>query len=139
MARKNKIFQIEKKFAKNKMRKMKNLAPEICRQRFLLEGFFEIAVDKKIIEKFFREIAAKLSLKIYSDPIIFSPGGAGKKENQGFDAFVPLVDSGISIYIWSDAKFLSLIIYTCKKFDEKIARDFTKKFFCCAKIESQSF
>jgi hypothetical protein len=36
--------------------------------------------------------------------IIFSPlTGMGKTENAGFDAFVPLIDSGISAYIWSNA------------------------------------
>ena len=66
---------------------------------------------------------------MYGKPIIFSPGGIGKEENQGYDAFVPLIDSGISIYVWSSARFLSAVIYTCKGFDEKTAMKVTKKFF----------
>lgn len=118
---------------------MKNLAPEIKRQRLLVEGFYEIKVDRKTIQRFFKEITKKLKLKVYGNPIIFSPGGKGKKENQGYDAFIPLVDSGISLYIWSNAKFLSLIIYTCKQFDEKKALSVTKKFFKTKKIASKSF
>lgn len=118
---------------------MKNIAPNIKRQRLLVEGYFTIAVDKIVIQEYFSTITRSLGLRTYGDPIIFSPGGEGKEENQGYDAFVPLIDSGISLYIWSGAKFFSVIIYTCKDFDEKIALDTTKEFFKAAKVVNQSF
>jgi S-adenosylmethionine decarboxylase len=119
---------------------MKNLAPNIKRQRLLIEGYYAIEVDKSIIEKYFNEITHHLNLKMYGDAIIYSPGkDNGKKENQGYDAFVPLIDSGISLYVWSYAKFISLIIYTCKDFDEKEAIEYTKKFWNLISNENQSF
>ena len=105
----------------------------------MLEGFYTITVDKSVIEKYFKGITECLNLRMYGEPIIFSPGGEGKEENQGYDAFVPLIDSGISVYVWSSAKFLSLIIYTCKDFDEKKAIEFTREFWNIAEIESRSF
>jgi len=64
----------------------------------------------------------------------------GKEENQGFDAFVPLIDSGISAYVWSAHKFFSILIYTCKGFDEKSAIAYTKDFFkVLSEMECQSF
>ncbi len=119
---------------------MKNLAPEITRQRLLVEGFHQLGiVDKKTICKFFEKIAKELKLRAYGKPTIFSPGGLGKSENQGYDAFVPLIDSGISLYVWGNAKFVSLIIYTCKNFDEKRAIAVTRDFFKIQKIAFQSF
>ena|SRR3989344_5217848 len=118
---------------------MEDIAPSVFRQRLLIEGFFTIEVDEEVIRQYFRKITAALKLKTYGDPIIFSPSGTGKEENQGYDAFVPLIDSGISIYIWSKAKFFSGIIYTCKGFDEKTAVAVTKKFFTMKKIVHQSF
>ena len=118
---------------------MENLAPNILRQRLLIEGFCTIDVDKSTIEDFFSEITGKLGLKAYGKPIIFSPGGEGKGINQGYDAFVPLVDSGISLYVWSNVKFISLVIYTCKSFDEKAAISVTKGFFKMKKVAFQSF
>ncbi len=118
---------------------MKNIAPNVFRQRLLIEGFYEIKVDKKTIQDFFQHITSKLNLKMYGKPIIFSPSGMGKEENQGYDAFVPLIDSGISLYVWSSSKFISLIIYTCKGFDEKKALEITKTFFKFNKTESASF
>ncbi|MFC1600346.1 S-adenosylmethionine decarboxylase [Patescibacteria group bacterium] len=118
---------------------MKNLAPDLKRQRLLIEGFYKIDVDKATIEDYFKKVTSELSLKMYGDPIIFSPGGEGKEENQGYDAFVPLIDSGISVYVWTNAKFLSLIIYTCKDFDEEIAAKVTKEYFEIDELETMSF
>ena len=118
---------------------MKNLAPNITRQRLLIEGFYNIDVDKAIIEDFFRTITSSLNLKAYGSPTIFSPGGEGKEINQGYDAFIPLIDSGISLYIWGNAKFVSLVIYTCKSFDEERALKTTKEFFKIKEIASESF
>lgn len=95
---------------------MKNLAPEIFRQRLIIEGYYSIHITKEILKEYLIDIAEHLDLRIYGDPIIFSPSsGMGKEENAGFDAFVPLIDSGISAYIWSNAKFFSIVVYTCKE------------------------
>lgn len=120
-------------------RNMKNLAPRLTRQRLLIEGFFTISVDKKSIKDYFEKITKALKLKMYGSPIIFSPGGIGKKENQGYDAFVPLIDSGIAVYIWSNAKFFSIVIYTCKIFNEKTAIATTKRFFKSKEIAHKKF
>lgn len=118
---------------------MKNLAPTLTRQRLLIEGFYKIDVDKKVIDDYFKKITESLNLRMYGEPIIFSPSGEGKEGNQGYDAFVPLIDSGISLYVWSNSKFLSIILFTCKRFDEEKALQTTKEFFKVDKIESQSF
>lgn len=108
---------------------MKNLAPQITCQRLLIEGYYTIEVDEKTITEYMHSIASQMELRTYGEPTIFSPGGEGKEENQGYDAFIPLIDSGISLYVWSAEKFLSAVIYTCKNFIEKKAYEFTKKFF----------
>jgi S-adenosylmethionine decarboxylase len=118
---------------------MRDLAPNLMRQRLLIEGFYKIDIDKKSIASYFKNITQSLKLRMYGDPIIFSPGGIGKKENQGYDAFVPLIDSGIALYIWSNAKFFSIVIYTCKRFNEKTAVAETKKFFKANKAVYQKF
>ena len=109
---------------------MKDIAPEITRQRLLIEGYYTIDVSRDTVNKYLLNIAAHLNLKTYGEPIVYSPeSGMGKEINQGFDAFIPLVDSGISLYVWTGARFFSIIIYSCKYFDEKAALDFTHDFF----------
>ena len=118
---------------------MKNLAPQIKRQRLLIEGYYTVDVDKKFIINYFQQITQALNLRMYGEPIIFSPAGEGKDVNQGYDAFVPLIDSGISVYVWSNEKFLSLIIYTCKSFDENLALEVTKVSWGLPEMASNSF
>lgn len=119
---------------------MKKLAPHIIRQRFLIEGFFSIEVTKEIIKKYLFEVAKNLDLRTYGEPTIYSPEGTGKGENQGFDAFIPLIDSGISLYIWTNERFMSVVFYTCKNFSEANALSFTKSFFSMTEeIETKSF
>ena len=120
---------------------LKNIAPEIFRQRLIIEGYYRIDVTREILKKYLVDLAGYLKLKIYGDPIIFSPStGMGKAENAGFDAFVPLIDSGISAYIWSNAKFFSIVVYTCKGFEERSAVEFTRNFFSVSgELVSSSF
>lgn len=118
---------------------MQRFASHVMRQRLLVEGFYSIKVTKSVIKRYFNEITKGLELKKYGEPIIFSPGSLGKKQNQGYDAFIPLIDSGISVYIWSNVKFFSTVIYTCKNFEGKTAIKITKKFFKSAKIHTHSF
>jgi hypothetical protein len=109
---------------------VKNLAPEIHRQRLLIEGYFTRAVDEATVRDYLLSLAAALDLRTYGEPVVFAPGsGMGKAENAGFDAFVPLIDSGISLYVWSGPRFLSVLLYTCKGFDEARAITFTRDYF----------
>jgi hypothetical protein len=107
-----------------------NIAPDIFRQRLLIEGFFRREIDADVVRDYLLGVAAHLGLRTYGDPVVFSPGtGAGRPENAGFDAFVPLIDSGISGYFWSGQKFLSVLLYTCKGFDQQAALDYTRTYF----------
>ncbi len=108
---------------------MENIAPGIFRQRLLIEGYYSVEVDKRTIESYLCGLAEHLNLRTYGEPIIYSPGGLGRDENQGFDAFVPLVDSGITVYIWSREKFFSVVIYSCKPFDVPSGVGYTREFF----------
>ena len=118
---------------------MKNLAPQIVRKRLLIEAKYLLSVDELAVKNYLLGLSESLGLRIYGDPIIHSPSGQGKKENQGYDAFVPLIDSGISLYIWTNAKFLSCVLYTCKDFSVEKAVEFTKEFFRASEIEFQEF
>jgi len=115
-------------------------APDVLRQRLLIEWHYRITkIDEAKIRDFFRFITTKLSLRVYGEPIIFSPGGDGKTDNQGYDAFIPLIDSGICLYVWTEKKFVSSIIYTCKNFDEKAALEGFKAFFDLGDHDVKSF
>lgn len=43
------------------------------------------------------DVASHLDLRTYGDAIVHASNGIGKDENDGFDALIPLIDSGISL------------------------------------------
>lgn len=118
---------------------MRDLAPEITRQRLLIEGRFTVPVDADVVSRYLTGIAAHLELRTYGQPIVHAPEGAGKPENEGYDAFIPLIDSGISIYVWSVKKFFATVLFTCKRFDTEKAVRFTRDFFEATAVDMLSF
>ena len=116
-----------------------NIAPEIFRKRLLVEGYFKVEVTEDILRGYFSRITSGLGLRTYGEPIIHRTNGAGKDVNEGFDGFVPLVDSGIYIGVWMNPKFLSTIIYTCGEFDEEKAVSLVEEIFELSDYQSAIF
>jgi hypothetical protein len=115
------------------------LAPEIVRQRLLIEGYYDAETDSTRIEAFLQGLAAHLGLRTYGRSAIFTPGGEGRQENQGYDAFLPLIDSGISLYIWTGPRFAAVVLFTCKVFDEEAAIAYTTRSFSMREFEAHAF
>jgi hypothetical protein len=118
---------------------MDDLAPDIVRQRLLIEGYYTIDVDRTTIERYFTALTDELELRTYGAPTIFAPSGEGRADNQGYDAFVPLIDSGVSLYVWSASRFLAVVIFTCKRFDAELAIRVTQEYFAMSRLVNQSF
>jgi len=118
---------------------VRNLAPDIVRQRILIEGYYTVTIDEDVIREFFAAITQRLDLRTYDVPVVFAPRGEGKDDNEGYDAFVPLIDSGISLYVWTGPRFLSIVVFTCKAFDADAAVEATGKFFAMTDIEHSAF
>ena len=118
---------------------MKDLAPEITRQRLLIEGHYSIEVTEERVREYLSGLAGHLDLRTYGEATVHSTGGAGRAENQGYDAFIPLIDSGISIYVWSESRFFASLLFTCKEFDNDRAVGFTREYFGAGEIVHSEF
>ncbi len=117
----------------------RRIAEDIVRQRLLMEGYYRIEVDEAAIEGYFSGLSGALDLQMYGKPTIFSTGGQGKEENRGYDAFVPLVDSGISVYVWTNKRFVSIVLYTCRSFVAERAVAFTRDYFGISEMVTREF
>lgn len=115
------------------------IAPEIFRKRLIVEGHFRVDVTGETLRAYFEHVTRGLDLRTYGDPIIHRTSGQGKPINEGFDGFVPLVDSGIYIAVWVEPRFLSTILYTCGDFDEDRAVGLVEDFFRLADYEAAIF
>jgi S-adenosylmethionine decarboxylase len=116
-----------------------NIAPDIFRKRLLIEGYFQSDMTESVLRDYFRHITSELGLRTYGDPIIHKTSGQGKDLNEGYDAFVPLIDSGIYIAAWIKPRFLSTILYTCGEFDEDRAVATVRDFFKLAEHQAAIF
>ena len=118
---------------------MKNIEPKVFRQRVLIEAKTGIEITKDTVKNYLQGLANYLNLRTYGGPIVYSTGGIGKEINQGFDGFVALIDSGISISVWAPVKFIAVLVHTCKKFEAEEAVKFTKGFFKATEIVYKEF
>ncbi|MHC1561803.1 S-adenosylmethionine decarboxylase [Actinomycetospora sp. C-140] len=118
---------------------MRDLAPDITRQRLLVEGFYTTPVDADDVRRFLLDLPAALDLRSYGEVTVHAPGGQGKDDNAGFDAFVPLIDSGISLYVWTARRFLALVVFTCTSFDAEVAVSFTRDRWGMTDVEHRAF
>lgn len=120
-------------------RALTGIAPDIFRKRLLIEGWFRAEVDEATLVDWFAHVTRELGLRTYGDPIIHKTSGQGKAVNEGYDGFVPLIDSGIYIAVWVKPKFLSTILYTCGEFDEDRAVELVREFFDVTEHEAAIF
>lgn len=118
---------------------MRDIAPDIMRKRLLVEAKYNVSVSEETVKNFLIQLPIALGLRIYGDPIVHCADNQGKIENSGYDAFIPLIDSGIYLGVWSRQKFLSSVIYTCKDFSTEKAIEFVKDFFQTSEIEYKEF
>lgn len=118
---------------------MRDLAPDIIRQRLLVEGFYTRPVDEDVVRRFLRDLPAALDLRAYGETVVHAPGGEASAGNEGLDAFVPLIDSGISLYVWTTRRFLAVVMFTCKGFDAERAVALTEDYFAMPEVEHREF
>jgi S-adenosylmethionine decarboxylase len=70
-------------------------------------------------------------------PTIFRTDRKLFPDKAGLSGWVPLVESSIVIHTLSGHNYISIDVYSCKKFDPKKVIAFTKKYFSPKKIEKQ--
>ncbi|KKS44471.1 MAG: hypothetical protein UV48_C0001G0015 [Candidatus Azambacteria bacterium GW2011_GWA2_42_9] len=117
---------------------MKNIEPRITRQRLVIEARYSAAINREKVKEYLLNLAAELKMTIHPDlkePIITSATGKSDPIHDGWEGAVFWVESGASIYVWERLNFLTVDIYTCKRFDNQKAIDFTAKFFETTEME----
>lgn len=60
---------------------MRDLAPNIYRQRLMIEGIYEIEVQVETVHQFFAVLLSGLGANASGDAIVNSSLGQGKPEN----------------------------------------------------------
>jgi len=94
--------------------KLRNLKPEIYRERVIVEGFYSLSsLDERWVDRFLRGLSKEMGMKIIAGPIIFSPDKFSDLHH-GVGGFVAWVASGVSFYSWGVHRFFTLDVYSCR-------------------------
>jgi S-adenosylmethionine decarboxylase len=102
-----------------------DLAPDICRQRLIIEGTLHNVFLPEDMTQYAKEISKVLNMEPITSPVL------NHEPKYGWCAFVHWKESGMHIYTWDNRlpKFFSVDIYTCKEFDPMDAVRYTEEFF----------
>ena len=104
---------------------MKDLAPDIVRQRMVIEGLLKDPFGPLGMVSYCNQVTKVLNMTSVTSPICnYDP-------EYGWCAYTHWKESGMHIYSWGSRKppFFSIDIYTCRAFEEEDVVKFTRDFF----------
>ena len=108
---------------------MKDLAPDIYRQRLVIEGIPLKPINDEDIKEYLSKLSDTLDMRTLLPPVTHL------SDKFGWAGWIHWESSGAHFYAWEQPRlFFSVDIYTCKKFDDQKAIDFTKQYFGATKV-----
>lgn len=113
---------------------MKDLAPEIYRQRAVIEGYPQKPLTDTEIKEYLKQLSDVLGMITLIEPVTH------RSELYGEAAWIHWETSGAHFYAWDVPRlFFSVDIYTCKEFILEAAVSFTQTYFNAAEVVSKEF
>lgn len=103
---------------------MQNLAPDLVRQRVIIEATTPQVIDEKQIAEYLVALSKELKMRPLSKPFTYPA------ENMGFGGWIHWITSGAHVYSYTtQPPLVTVDAYTCKPFSAEKAAEFTRKFF----------
>jgi S-adenosylmethionine decarboxylase len=113
---------------------MPDLAPDICRQRLVIEGTCDTPISETDIRDYLVGLSEVCAMHILLDPVTH------RSDRFGWAGWVHWEGSGAHVYAWDrPVLFFSVDVYTCKLFDVEHAVDYTDRFFSARRIVAKAF
>ena len=112
----------------------RDLAPEILRQRLVIEGVPARPVDDEQIRRYLSALSREVDMVQLLEPVTH------RSDLYGWAGWIHWETSGAHFYAWEQPRlFFSVDVYTCKAFDVDTAVAFTHDFFAAGTIVARSF
>ena len=113
---------------------MVDLAPEIYRQRLVIEGLVTAPISAQQIEDYLSELSGVLDMVTLLQPVTH------QSDTYGWAGWIHWETSGAHFYGWDQPRlFFSVDIYTCKAFSAERAVAFTRDFFDATEVVHREF
>jgi hypothetical protein len=111
-----------------------DLAPDIYRQRLVIEGLVEEPIDAEAICTYLSELSHVVDMITLIEPVTH------QSPTYGWAGWIHWETSGAHFYAWDQPRlFFSVDIYTCKQFSAETAVDFTERFFRALEVSYREF
>ena len=112
----------------------RDLAPEIVRQRLVIEGIPARPVDDGQIRAYLSALSREVDMVQLLEPVTH------RSDLFGWAGWIHWETSGAHFYAWEQPRlFFSVDLYTCKAFDPDVAVAFTADFFAARTVVAKSF
>jgi hypothetical protein len=112
----------------------RDLAPEILRQRLVIEGVPAAPIGAAQIGRYLSALSRVTDMVQLIEPVTHC------SDQYGWAGWVHWETSGAHFYAWEQPRlFFSVDVYTCKAFDVDTAVAFTRDFFSAAPVVAKSF
>lgn len=112
----------------------RDLAPEIVRQRLVIEGIPARPVGAAEIRAYLSGLSREVDMVQLIEPVTH------RSDLYGWAGWIHWETSGAHFYAWEQPRlFFSVDIYTCKAFDVETAVSFTRAFLDADTVVAKSF
>lgn len=113
---------------------MRDLAPEIYRQRLVVEGLVAAPIREGDIVVYLRELGSLTDMTVLAEPV------TSRSPLYGWAAWIHWETSGAHFYAWDVPRlFFSVDIYTCKAFEPDEVVAFTRRYFQASEVVAHGF
>jgi S-adenosylmethionine decarboxylase len=112
----------------------RDLAPDILRQRLVVEGVPARPVGEAQIRRYLSALSQAIDMVQLIEPVTH------RSDRYGWAGWIHWETSGAHFYAWEQPRlFFSVDIYTCKAFDVDAAVSFTRDFLHAGALVARSF
>jgi S-adenosylmethionine decarboxylase len=112
----------------------RDLAPDILRQRLVIEGVPARPIDDEQIRRYLSALSRAVDMVQLIEPVTH------RSDLYGWAGWIHWETSGAHFYAWEQPRlFFSVDLYTCKAFEVDTAVSFTRDFFSAGTIVAKSF
>lgn len=113
---------------------MKDLAPQIYRQRMVIEGYPGFVITDEHIKDYLTKLSEVTEMTTLITPVTHN------SDLYGWAGWIHWETSGAHFYAWErPLLFFSVDLYTCKEFDPKKVEAFTKEYFKTKELVYKEF
>ncbi len=113
---------------------MRDLAPEICRQRLVVEGLCHAPIDDTTIREYLTMLSKTIDMVALMEPVTH------QSPLYGWAGWIHWETSGAHFYAWDQPRlFFSVDIYACKPFSAEAVVAFTRDWFDSPDIVHRAF